>query len=144
MRKYSCIPAGSEFWRLFDINDGIPWINQQTTEAFIPQYINLDRFGAINFNKGCYTGQEIVARTHYLGNVKSRLYRAECKSDERPESGAKLFGDVSETDQSIGNVVNVIKDDDRYKMLVVLKENFMPSKKFRMNSPTKAIVTLID
>ncbi len=63
-------------WTGLDIRDGIPEILADTSEQFIPQSINLDILGAISFSKGCYTGQEIVARTHYLGTPKQRMYRA--------------------------------------------------------------------
>lgn len=53
-----------------------PWLTPETSEEFLPQWLNLDQFGGISFSKGCYTGQEIVARTHYLGEVKRRLFLA--------------------------------------------------------------------
>ncbi len=60
------------FW-LFMFNIGLPWITQETTEQFIPQHVNLDLMGIIAFDKGCYPGQEIVARLHFLGSVKKRM-----------------------------------------------------------------------
>ncbi len=62
----------NDFW-LFMFKAGLPWIIAETTEQFIPQHLNLDQLGAIDFDKGCYPGQEIVARLHFLGKVKKRM-----------------------------------------------------------------------
>jgi folate-binding protein YgfZ len=62
-------------WQLADIANGLPWVDSHSSEAYIPQMLNLDLLGAVSFQKGCYTGQEIVARTHYLGQSKRRTYR---------------------------------------------------------------------
>lgn len=62
------------YWQLTQIQSGIPWINSHTTEAFLPQMASMDVLGAISLTKGCYKGQEVVARTHYLGQVKRHLY----------------------------------------------------------------------
>lgn len=62
-------------WRLLDILAGVPNVFAPTVEAFVPQMVNLDLLGGISFTKGCYTGQEIVARTRYLGKLKRRMYR---------------------------------------------------------------------
>lgn len=67
------IHLAADYWRLCDILAGIPQIYPQTTAMFIPQYINLDRIFGVSFNKGCYAGQEIIARLRYLGKTKQRL-----------------------------------------------------------------------
>lgn len=69
-------PVGSQAWAWLDIASGQPTIGSATSEAFVPQMVNLDVLNGINFRKGCYPGQEIVARTHYLGRLKQRMYRA--------------------------------------------------------------------
>ncbi|NIM28647.1 MAG: folate-binding protein [Gammaproteobacteria bacterium] len=69
-------PAGADAWELLDIEAGIPSIGPETSDAFVPQMINLDRIGGVSFTKGCYVGQEIVARTQHLGRIKRRMYRA--------------------------------------------------------------------
>jgi len=60
----------------FNLPNNLPWLTHETSEEFLPQWLNLDKLGGISFTKGCYTGQEIVARTHYLGEVKRRLFMA--------------------------------------------------------------------
>jgi len=67
------LPAGSAAWDWLQVRSGIPWISAATQDQFVPQMVGLDEVGGISFDKGCYPGQEIVARTHYLGEVKRRL-----------------------------------------------------------------------
>ncbi|MEQ1437848.1 folate-binding protein [Fontimonas sp. SYSU GA230001] len=74
-------------WRRADIEAGVPVIYPQTSDHFVPQMANLDRLGGISFDKGCYTGQEIVARVHYLGQLKRRLFV--CRVDGAAPSPAE-------------------------------------------------------
>ncbi len=83
--------AGSWTWAREDILAGLPTIVAATSETFIPQMVNLDRLDAVNFRKGCYPGQEIVARMHYLGNLKQRMGRFRTESDARPRPGDRVF-----------------------------------------------------
>jgi tRNA-modifying protein YgfZ len=69
------LPADRESWRRLDIAAGQPQIYAATSEEFVAQMLNLDALGAIAFDKGCYTGQEVIARAHYRGRVKRRLQR---------------------------------------------------------------------
>jgi folate-binding protein YgfZ len=62
-------------WQIADIAEGLPQVNAATSEVFVAQMLNLDLLGAIAFDKGCYTGQEVIARAHYRGRVKRRLQR---------------------------------------------------------------------
>lgn len=68
-----CQPTGAAEWRLLDTLAGIPLLGTATSGEFLPQMLNLDELGAISYKKGCYPGQEIIARTHYRGQVKRRL-----------------------------------------------------------------------
>ncbi|WP_190317792.1 CAF17-like 4Fe-4S cluster assembly/insertion protein YgfZ, partial [Pseudomonas savastanoi] len=78
-------------WLLGQIRAGIGQVFGSTREEFIPQMINLQAVGGVSFKKGCYTGQEIVARMQYLGKLKRRLYRLTLSSEEIPEPGTALF-----------------------------------------------------
>lgn len=98
-------PVGSPCWDWFNIRSGIPVIQPQTQEAFVPQMANLDLIGAVNFKKGCYPGQEIVARMQYLGKNKRRMYLAHVFSDALPQPGDELFSTEMEG-QACGIVVN--------------------------------------
>lgn len=68
-------PAGLPVWRWLDIQAGFPLVTAATREEFVPQMADFEKIGGVSFNKGCYSGQEIVARTQYLGKVKRHLYR---------------------------------------------------------------------
>ena len=65
----------ADTWRWFGIAAGVPWITAATANVFVPQTANWDVLGGVNFRKGCYTGQEIIARMQYLGRLKERLFR---------------------------------------------------------------------
>lgn len=77
-RAEQALSVGDEdFWRLLDIRAGLPEITLQTQESIIPTMLNLEPLGGISYEKGCYPGQEVVARMHYLGQLKRRMYRAQ-------------------------------------------------------------------
>lgn len=86
------------------IEAGLPWIGLQQTEQFTPHMLNLDLLDAISFDKGCYTGQEIVARTHYKGTSKRRMLRFES------ESPVSVGDKVSCGEKGVGEVLNVAEN----------------------------------
>lgn len=77
-------------WTLADIRNGLPWVLPETQEQFVPQTANLDLIGGVSFSKGCYPGQEIVARMHYLGRLKERMLRAHVDAAP-PAAGTRLY-----------------------------------------------------
>ena len=84
------LPAMDDaMWRLTQIEAGVPTVYPQTSDRFVPQMCNLDALGGISFNKGCYTGQEIVARVHYRGAVKRHMVQTRLPTPP-PEPGTKL------------------------------------------------------
>lgn len=112
-----CAPVGPQAWELLNILAGIPQIYHVNRDQFIPQMLNLDDLNAINFEKGCYPGQEIVARTKYLGKIKRRLYRIQINSDTSIAMGSSLYTDG----QVSGQIVTVaFNPDGGYKALAVL------------------------
>ena len=92
MLAAKCTPVGQLGWEWHEIHAGIPDIGPATQEAFVPQMLNLDVLGGISFKKGCYTGQEIVARTHYLGKIKRRTYLGHVDTSDVPQPGAAIHG----------------------------------------------------
>ena len=98
-------PVGEPVWRLLDIQAGIPNIFAATAELFVPQMTNLQLINGVSFRKGCYPGQEIVARMQYLGTLKRRMYLGHISSDLPAMPGQELF---SETDdkQAAGRLVD--------------------------------------
>ena len=95
--------AGFPCWRWLGIRAGVPMILPPTQDQFIPQMLNLDALGGISFGKGCYAGQEIVARTRYLGRLKERL--ALGHGEIVPAPGARLYAPAF-GDQPCGTVIN--------------------------------------
>ena len=98
-------PVGSACWDWLNIRSGIPVILPQTQEQFVAQMVNLELIGGVNFNKGCYPGQEIVARMQYLGKLKRRMYLAHLDSSDAPQAGDELFSADMEA-QTSGMIVN--------------------------------------
>jgi hypothetical protein len=98
-------PVGSACWDWLNIRSGIPIILPQTQEQFVAQMVNFDLIGGVNFKKGCYPGQEIVARMQYLGKLKRRMYLAHLDSFDTPQAGDELFSADMEG-QSSGMIVN--------------------------------------
>lgn len=99
--------VGAAAWDWLEIREGIPAIFKTTQEQFVPQMVNLDAIGGVSFKKGCYPGQEIVARTQYLGKVKRRMYRAHLNVDSPLEiaAGDHVYG-TDTPDQACGMIVN--------------------------------------
>ena len=98
-------------WQLADIGAGIPYITPATQDQFVPQMANLDLIGGVSFNKGCYPGQEIVARTHYLGRLKQRMYLLEFAGTVDVQPGAPLYSIVI-GEQATGMIVNAAPAPD--------------------------------
>ncbi|GAB1232767.1 folate-binding protein YgfZ [Ferrigenium sp. UT4] len=106
--RASATPAGANCWDWLDIRAGIPFILPATQEAFVPQMVNFEVIGGVNFKKGCYPGQEVVARMHYLGKPKRRMYLARVMCDEAPLAGDELFS-AAQPEQACGKVVQAAR-----------------------------------
>jgi folate-binding protein YgfZ len=97
-------PVGTPAWRLTEIHAGVPQITQPTQEQFVPQMINFELIGGVNFKKGCYPGQEIVARSQYLGKLKRRMMLATADTQEA-QAGREVFSSA-DPEQPCGMIVN--------------------------------------
>ncbi|UVM49126.1 folate-binding protein YgfZ [Pseudomonas sp. B21-015] len=119
--KLSALLAESDLnqWLLGQIRAGIGQVMPSTRELFIPQMLNLQAVGGVSFKKGCYTGQEIVARMQYLGKLKRRLYRLQLEVGELPEPGTPLFSPTHGS--SIGEVVLAARAGQNIELLAVLQ-----------------------
>ena len=104
-------PPDLEFWQLQDIDAGIPWLNQHTSEHLIAQAINLDLIGGVSWTKGCYPGQEIVARLHYRGGINRRMVSARSSAESKPVPGTEISCPDLPGNQT-GTVVNSVIDAD--------------------------------
>ena len=93
----------ADAWRLLDVRSGIPTIEAATVDQFVPQMLNYELIGGVDFQKGCYPGQEIVARSQYRGTIKRRMFLFEC--DALAEAGQEVF-QSADASQPAGMVVN--------------------------------------
>lgn len=101
-------PAGPVVWDWLGIRAGVPTITKATQDLFVAQTANWDAIGGLDFRKGCYPGQEIVARTQYLGRLKERLFPFRC-ARPAPEPATRLYS-TTHGDQACGTVVNSAPD----------------------------------
>ena len=101
--RESATPVGAPVWDWLRLNAGIPVIVGSTQELFVPQMVNLEAIGGVSFQKGCYPGQEIVARSQYLGKLKRRMFLAHVDAEAAP--GDSLYSADLEG-QVTGTVVN--------------------------------------
>ena len=94
-----------KIWNKLDILAGFAWIDFKNKEKFLPQMLNLDKFGAVSFSKGCYVGQEVIARLHYRGKVKKTLQLIKTENNYKLKAGEYLYQDDSS--KKIGEILNV-------------------------------------
>lgn len=105
-------------WQLADIRRGLVWLDAEHQDKYLPQMINWEALGGISFKKGCYTGQEVVARAHFRGQVKKRLWRGSINSAETLSSGTVVQDD---SDRSVGEIVtSCVNDNGASEFLAVI------------------------
>lgn len=119
-------------WLLAQVRAGIGQVFAASKEAFIPQMINLQALGGVSFKKGCYTGQEIVARMQYLGKLKRRLYRLSLADSEIPAVATALFSPVRAS--SVGEVVLAARSENGVELLAVLQEDALNDTHIHLGS----------
>jgi hypothetical protein len=102
--RADAMAVGSSAWAWHDVMVGLPAVLPETREEFVPQMANLELVQGVNFKKGCYPGQEIVARMQYLGRLKQRMYRAHAPLDA-VAAGTPIFAPGA-SGQSVGKVVD--------------------------------------
>lgn len=114
------VEGSAATWARLEVESGVPQVFPETQDRFVPQMANLDRLGGIGFDKGCYTGQEIVARLHYLGQIKRRMFRCE-GSGPVPAAGAPVHRHEDPA-QAVGDVVQAAESGaGRFVASIVLQ-----------------------
>jgi folate-binding protein YgfZ len=132
-------PVGTPVWQWLDIQAGIPLITDATKEEFVPQMANFDQLGGVSFHKGCYPGQEIIARTQYLGKVKRHLYRI---SAAAPMAAGNPIFSPENPEHSCGMVANAAPSPDGgYAALAVIQENFVDAGDLELGAPGGSRIT---
>ncbi len=122
LKVSGAISANPDLWSLLDIRAGVPTVYAATAEAFVPQMVNMQLVDGVSFTKGCYTGQEVVARMQYLGKLKRRMYRARVEATPCPQPGAAIFSGVSASGQGAGKVLDARTADDGHCELLAVVE----------------------
>ncbi len=107
-------------WQWFDIENCMTFILPTTSLKFTPQMISLEKWGGVSFSKGCYVGQEVIARTQHLGKLKRHLQHAEVKSSKQPQAGDQL---VDQDGQVLGLVAQcAVIEEGLYALLAVIQD----------------------
>src|SRR3569623_114173 len=139
-------PIGAGAWNRLDIDAGIPGVYPESADAFVPQMLNLDLLGGISFKKGCYTGQEVVARTHYLGKLTRRMFRLHCATATPRAVGTAIFTTALRADESAGTVVRAqLAPDGGVALLAVLQIDAAATGELRLGAidgPSCALMPL--
>lgn len=132
-----------EVWLRADIAQGFPLVTAATSEHYVPQMVNLDKLGGVSFKKGCYPGQEIVARTHYLGKIKRHLYRV--RAPQAITTGAEVRSVVL-NDQACGSILSAAPTEagGDWLALAVLQQDAANGDLYILSGDTRLALTLVD
>ena len=132
--------ASTDEWKRLDIEAGIPHIYISTREEFVAQMVNLHSIGGVSFTKGCYPGQEIVARMHYLGKLKKRMYRIHVDGDALPQPNTNIVEVGSDNTQSVGQIVDAVAlPSGGFEALAVLQIKSAESAKLALENSASGI-----
>jgi len=129
-------------WLLGQVRAGIGQVFGATREQLIPQMINLQALGGVSFKKGCYTGQEIVARMQYLGKLKRRLYRLSLCAAQLPDIGSEIFSPVHSS--AVGEVVLAASTGDTIEILAVLQQDAVTDGRLSLQSAEGPRMNLLE
>jgi folate-binding protein YgfZ len=133
--------VGSVCWDWLTIQAGIPVILPATQEQFVPQMVNFELLGGVNFKKGCYPGQEIVARMQYLGKLKRRMYRAHLTNPA--QAGDEVYS-ADMAGQASGMIVNVAPaPEGGFDVLVVLQISSRENETIHLQSLDGEAMTIM-
>jgi folate-binding protein YgfZ len=130
--------APTDTWRWLGIRAGVPMIGAATRDLFVPQTANWDLLDGVSFHKGCYTGQEIIARTQYLGRLKERMHLFHADTPP-PPPGTKLFGTVF-GDQACGAVVEAAPSPDGGSDLLAVVQMSALEGSLHIGTPDGAVL----
>ena len=128
--------VNADFWELLNIRAGIPPVFPETSDAFVPQMANLQLLDGVSFKKGCYTGQEVVARMQYLGKLKRRMYLSRVTAEIPPLPGDTLHCPSSSSEQATGKIVDArLNIDGDYEVLAVVEIEAAENGEVRLDGP---------
>lgn len=130
-------------WLLGQIRAGIGQVTAQTSDSFIPQIFNLPALDGVSFKKGCYTGQEIVARMQYLGKLKRHLHRFRLDSSELPTAGTDIVSLSSKG--AVGEVISsALNEQNQVELLAIVPEQAFNNDQLHLGSVEGLELSLLD
>lgn len=137
--------SSTDAWRLADIRAGLPTVYELTSEAFVPQMANMQLIDGVSFTKGCYTGQEVVARMQYLGKLKRRMYRVGFGTEQQPEPGTELYAPDSASGQGAGKIVDAAPSPEGgFEALIVTEIANAERGDMRLGDENGAVLNFLD
>ncbi len=127
------------FWYWHLIENGIPWLTAKTVEQFLPHSLNLPKLGAIDFNKGCFTGQEVIARMQYKGKLKQHLQTLSTSN----RAVIPPLSSVEQSSRKVGQIVcSAMHHDKGQRVLAVVKDSANSDKDFQLKLENTSILDL--
>ncbi len=125
-----------QIWNILGIKAGLANISSNTQELFVPQMLNLHSIDAVSFKKGCYTGQEVVARMHHLGTAKRLMYGIKFHSSLQVKQGDSLYSPDSKSAQGAGKIVNIEQvEHQQYIALAVIENELISHNSIYIDEP---------
>ncbi len=128
-------------WNYLNITAGLPNINDASSEAWVPQMVNFIAIGGVDFKKGCYPGQEIVARLNYLGKSKRQMYRLQINTNELPKIGDAI---ASDSDKEAGKILNAAFNPDGIVEVLAIMKIAQIDSTLTLADNTEASITLLE
>lgn len=136
------MPTADDEWRFDDISAGLPWFDAEQSEQHTPQMLSLEQWGAISFNKGCYTGQEIIARAHYLGKTKRSLLIAQLADGAGHTDVNGLAVLDAETGLACGQVLIAQSYAGKQRLLIVIRDDSAASARLVLDNASHSLIDL--
>ncbi|MDC8785295.1 CAF17-like 4Fe-4S cluster assembly/insertion protein YgfZ [Roseateles koreensis] len=127
-------PLAPDVWQWRSVQSGLAWVSLATSEAFVPQMINLELLDGVNFKKGCYPGQEVVARSQYRGTLKRRTQLFELPTPAQPPVPGQEIFHSDDPDQPAGLVANVAQRAGQSLLLAEVKIAALASGELRLGA----------
>lgn len=132
-------------WGVADVQAGLPWIRSASQDMFIPQTLNMDLNGGIDFKKGCYPGQEIIARSHYRGTIKRRMAYGTVSwaaDTPLPQVADDLYAAGSDGERPVGRIIDLAHHDGIVHMLIERSLSDAAGARYSLGSTQGPILNL--
>ena len=134
-----------ENWKFQDIHVGLPTIYPETSGKFLPHEIGLQHLNAFSLSKGCYTGQEIIARMHYRGKLKTKVYRAAIRYNEAPMPGSDIYSIQPTGKMQSGSLIDISQEGyHNYVALIITDENNAMNDHLFLESDESTFFTILN